>query len=132
MQRQVAAVQHLFVLAPNGRDDLSSEGLLSGHVQSSKPGCAGSRTRLLLPTKLPWAEARAPLCAQADPTSPRHRRTARIRSGGIDTAELLSSLLDHKVEGRATRWFGRECEMPPLAAIVLEAMSLHHVMENPA
>src|SRR5215467_3344156 len=32
-----------------------------GPEQSSKPGCAGSRTCLLLPRKLPQADARAPL-----------------------------------------------------------------------
>src|SRR5262249_40118457 len=40
-----------------------------GHVGPSKPGCASSRTRLLLATKLPRADARAPLtpCANSGP-----------------------------------------------------------------
>jgi len=32
-----------------------------GHARSSKPVYTGSRTRLLFPTKLPLAAARAPL-----------------------------------------------------------------------
>src|SRR5262249_19734449 len=53
----------------------------SGHVQSSKPGSAGSQTRLLLPTKLPRAEARAPVsrCSKS-PLVPR----AGCRSGSGD------------------------------------------------
>src|SRR5262245_6272716 len=54
------------------------------HVQSSKPGCAGSRTRLLLPTKLPWADARAPLtqCAKSRLIrGPRPWKQCQFRTG---------------------------------------------------
>ena len=64
------------------------------HVQSSKPGCAGSRTRLLIPTKLPRADPRAPLtlCAincvprsYGNNTAPPRRAAGDTRGGAATT-----------------------------------------------